>query len=386
MTILGELFGQQKRGKFVRLLLYDSAQMTRGCSDGMSKGVTDFLHQQGAFVLPPHKTCQKLLRLYFERVYPYTPVLNRVDFVCQYMNETYSTFLFQCILTSVAPYMSSLMLAECGYMDRASAQKSFFAKAQLLYDLDAEKSQVSLLQGSLILTSSYFAFGLDKDCRYWLANAVRLATQMGLHRKQIAEQLEPPAQELFARIFWVTFNKDVLMAISGRNNVRRLIDQHCDIAELRAEDFIEDDLTDHHHWRNILPTKTFLQHLYLVHNTTLSKLCARFISTVRVPSPVAQNYRPRDFEHELVQWRKALPYELRPESVTAWTHDNHWILVLRAMSYRFESVLWREERKLHDFDEGRTMLRKQQDAMLELDMILERFMLHNLVELCPFSM
>ena len=59
------------------------------------------------------------------------------------------------------------------------------------------------------------------------------------------------------------------------------------------------------------------------------------------------------------------------------------------MSYRFESVLWRELRKVNDVGEDSFVLRtiqKQQDAMLELDTILNRILLHSLVSLCPFSM
>ena len=216
----------------------------------------------------------RILRLYFERVYPYTPVLDRLAFVRQYTAGVCSIFLLQCILTSVAPYMSMPLLIESGYSDRNTAQKSFFAKAQLLYDLGVEKSQLSLLQGSLILTASYFSLDLDKDCRYWLSNAVRLATQLGLHRKQIAEQLEVPAQRLFARIFWVTFNKDVLMTIAGRNNVRRLNDFHCDVAELKPEAWEnEEEDVDDSQIRTILPPKSRLEHLYLVHNTKLSQIC-----------------------------------------------------------------------------------------------------------------
>lgn len=182
--------------------------------------------------------------------------------------------MFQCILTSVAPYMPSQLLAESGYPDRCTAQRSFFAKAQLLYDLGGEKSQLVLLQGSLILTSSYFSFGLDKDCRYWLNNAIRLATQLGLHRKQMARQLDMETQKLFTRIFWVMFNKDVLMAISGRNNVRGLNDQYCDVLELKAEDCTEeDDLHPPGSSSKYPCTLSHVQVLYLIHNTKLSQIC-----------------------------------------------------------------------------------------------------------------
>jgi hypothetical protein len=189
--------------------------------------------------------------------------------------------MFQCILTSVAPYMSSQLLGESGYPNRYIAQRSFFTKAQLIYDLGGEKSQLVLLQGSLILTSSYFSFGLDKDCRYWLKNAIRLATQIGLHRKQVARQLDPGTQKLFTRIFWVMFNKDVLMAISGRNNVRGLNDRDCDVTELKVEDCMEEDAirpqgSDANNAKYLL-TMPHVQVMYLIHNTKLSQICKYFL-------------------------------------------------------------------------------------------------------------
>ena len=214
---------------------------------------------------------EKLLQLYFQHVHPYTPILERVTFLREYTDGTYSTFLLQCILTSVMPFVPSDLILMMGLADRSSAQRFFFSKAQLLYDLEFEKSQLCLLQGSLMLTSSHFAFVVDKDCRFWLMNAVRLATQMGLHRSQIADQLDKPTRKLFTRLFWVLYNKDVLMAVAGRANVRRLNDYHCDVPELTEDDWENEG--DLGHFGRILSPITDLQKLYLVQNTRLSQIC-----------------------------------------------------------------------------------------------------------------
>jgi hypothetical protein len=214
---------------------------------------------------------EKLLELYFEYVHPYTPILERVAFLRQFTDGTMSTFLLQCILTSVMPFVPSHLISAMGLADRNSAQGFFFSKARLLYDLEAEKSQLCLLQGSLMLTSSHFAFVVDKDCRFWLMNAVRLATQMGLHRRQIADQLDRPTRKLFTRLFWVLYNKDVLMAIAGRANVRRLNDYHCDVPELTVDDWEDED--DLEHFGRFISPIANLQKLYLVQNTRLSRIC-----------------------------------------------------------------------------------------------------------------
>lgn len=91
----------------------------------------------------------------------------------------------------------------------------------------------------------------------------------------------------------------------------------------------------------------------------------------------------------MFQWRRALPPELQPESVDSWSHENVWILILRAMGYRLESLFYREFRELPRLQQdafGRRALQKQKNAMLELDSIFHRIMLHDLVGFCPFSM
>jgi len=191
--------------------------------------------------------------------------------VHDYRTGTYSTFLVQCILANVTSHVSSELLSEAGYSDRFAAQRTFFSKAQLLYDMGTEKSQLHLLQGSLLLSALHFSFGLDKDYRFWLINAVRLATQMGLHRKQVAKQLDGPTAKLFRRIWWVLYNRDVLLVVSGVSNVRGLNDRHCDVAVLTDDDWEEEiDMDDA---RDLLPAITRLHKVYLVQNTKLALIC-----------------------------------------------------------------------------------------------------------------
>lgn len=186
-----------------------------------------------------------------------------------------STFLLQCIFASVVPYASSELLAELGYTDRSEAQKSLFLKAQLLYDLGGERSQTCILQGSLILTSQYFAFGLDKDLRYWLSNAVRIATQMGLHRKQIVHQLDPGRRSLFSRIFWVMYSRDIIMVMAGRLNVRALDDRFLDMPDITDEDW-EDESGDQLTQFGLSPISS-LEKLFLVHYSRLARICMSFL-------------------------------------------------------------------------------------------------------------
>jgi hypothetical protein len=110
-------------------------------------------------------------------------VFNRVEFMQSYESGQYSAFLMQAILAIAALYAPAEALQSCGFTERSTAQASFFSKAAILYDFRCERSQLRMLQGSLILSSTVFSYSLDKDFRYWFHNAVRIAVKMGLHKR-----------------------------------------------------------------------------------------------------------------------------------------------------------------------------------------------------------
>lgn len=89
----------------------------------------------------------------------------------------------QAILACAAQFAPLELLKDCGFENRVAAQREFLNRGGLLYDLGYEKSQLRMLQGSLILGTVAFSIPLDKDFRYWLENAGRIAVNMGLHQK-----------------------------------------------------------------------------------------------------------------------------------------------------------------------------------------------------------
>ncbi|KAK5062908.1 hypothetical protein LTR84_004984 [Exophiala bonariae] len=402
-TILGELFGQDEPRRFVQITVGESSGIELSQAEDVESVNMDFLRRRGAFHLPSkqiwyeflisvfqtrvtEESSEKLFQIYFEQVHPYTPILERLAFLRGWVEDKYSIFLLQCILTSVVPFLHEDSVSLMGFADRRSAQRSFFSKAQLLYDLEFEKSQLCLLQGSLMLTSSHFEFIVDKDCRFWLINAVRLATQMGLHRKQIAAQLDPSTRKLFTRLFWVLYNRDVLMAIAGRANVRRLNDYHCDVSELTEHDWDDED----YHGPSVLfssPT-TRIEKLYLVQNTKLSRICARYLEIFRSTESKPARSGCEELEKAILQWRKELPPDLNIEFIENWSNETVWILVLKAMSSRLECVLYRNLRTMYDTGDESSehrALQKQHNAMLDLSTTLDRIMLQDLVGCCPLS-
>lgn len=175
------------------------------------------------------------------------------------------------IFANVAPYVPLPLIISLGFPDRLAAQKSFFSKAKLLYDFGCEKVQLRLLQGTLILSSFILTYAMDSDYRFWLSNAVRLATQMGLHRNSMVKELDPTSRKLFRRIWWVIYNRDVILAVTGLNNVRKVHDEHCDVALLTEDDF-DDGAELHMLHNNVVTDTSSLQKKYSVENCKLSLL------------------------------------------------------------------------------------------------------------------
>lgn len=295
MTILGEALGRQRPNRFVRFTVQEDGSTSNSRQPIYALDVADaaYLKAKGALEFPrgpvwyvsnSSHVCYivltrwvsgELLRLYFVCVYPYAPIVDRVKFMLAYETGHHSPFVLQSILANVVPYAPIDLLRQAGYEDRLTAQKSFYTKATLLYDLRCEKNQLHMLQGSIMLSSLSFSYAMDKDYRYWLGNAGRIATQIGLHRNYVCENLGKRSKRLFRRIWWVLYNRDTLLAISGIDNLRRFNERYCDTAPLTESDWEEDgEIPDE--FRDVLRPVTLLQKLFMVEYSKISiisKLC-----------------------------------------------------------------------------------------------------------------
>lgn len=194
--------------------------------------------------------------------------MDPVQFMRDYYDGKQSYFLLQSIFANVVPHTRLDLLNDMGYQDRMAAQQEFYSRATLLYDLGQEKSQLSRLQGSIMLSSLSFSYAGDKDYRYWFSNACRIATQMGLHRQYISERLDPRSKKLFRRIWWTLYNRDVLMAVSGLSNLRKFDDRFCNAAVLTEDDWTDVEIPQE--LSSVLSANTRLHKIYMVENCKLS--------------------------------------------------------------------------------------------------------------------
>lgn len=127
---------------------------------------------------------EAIFKSYFEFVFPYAPILDKIEFLRDYYSGCYSHFLVQAVLASGSLYAPMDVLSACGFgfQSRSDAQVAFCAKAALLYDFECERRQLRMLQGSAILGTTPCIHVTDKEFRYWFHNAIRLAVKMGLNQ------------------------------------------------------------------------------------------------------------------------------------------------------------------------------------------------------------
>ncbi|CZR65931.1 uncharacterized protein PAC_15831 [Phialocephala subalpina] len=405
ISILSGVIGQTRQKKLVRLVVsepqsscqFPTPERTNEEQPSVKYGSHDnadiqFLSKKGVFDLPPRSVCEEMLEIYFESVYPYAPIFDRQEFWQAFRDNTYSIFLMQALLGSVVPYASSELLFRLGFSDRLTAQKSLFTKATLLYDFGFEERQLQLLQGSLLLSSLQFSITTDKDYRFWLHNAIRIATRMGLHRANIVEDLDSATYKLYRRIWWVIFTRAILLSISGVQNIRLVSSEDCDTTILTEDDWDIEVIGEG--FKNSLSPITRPQKLFLIYNCRLAGIGDQFLRAFRSPGLEPAGIRRENLSMENLAssfstWRESLPIELQIGKVGEWSRDSIWILVLMAMSYRLECLFYhalREQYKSAGDERLSTAVERLHLAMFEIDTIVGRVMLYKKWNLCPLSL
>lgn len=126
-----------------------------------------------------------LVRTYFDKVYPFAPVINRFDFIRGYQSGDCSLFLLYAVLAPASVHAPADVLSACGFTSRSAAQELFYSKAKLLYNFSAEEDPLLMLQGSIILCMVILDHPTDQDFGYWFHNAVRLATKLDIRNTYV---------------------------------------------------------------------------------------------------------------------------------------------------------------------------------------------------------
>lgn len=231
----------------------------------------EILKLRGAFLLPSKELALDLINIYFERVHPLMPVINRSDFMKKFNHPTDkpSLMLLQAVLLCGCRVSSNpLLLDSKGSNNLASL--TFFRRAKALYETNYESDPVSIIQ-TVILIGSYWEGPEDvtRNSFYWTRVAVGLAQGFGFQRDiSNSPTLSSSEKKIWRRIWWCLFEKDRNVAIAfGRPTVIDLND--CDVPMLTMDDFNEDD--DETNEKSAYPVDE-TQALYFIHLVKLAEI------------------------------------------------------------------------------------------------------------------
>ncbi|KAF0319406.1 fungal specific transcription factor domain-containing protein [Colletotrichum asianum] len=340
----------------------------------------EFLMKKGAFVLPHRDSLMVFLTAYFEFVHPYSPVLDKNHFLSSYEAGSYSPFLMQTVLTSATLYVSTDVLTSCGYSNITEAQKAFFNKALLLHDFQCEKSQLCLLQGSLILGTTAFFYPIDRDVHYWFFNAVRLATKLELQRLDQLRIPDVQLRGLYKRFWWVIYCRDVLLSFLGMQSMPLV----SDMTKPQTLPTEEDWETEGNSTNTSLPSKvTADQKCHFIEYCKLSVLGTLQNDNARISD--AGSVDGEAMAREFHAWRSQLREATGADNQLL---DSPYLTSLLAASYRLECILYRtlklcwKSGDVARHDWARARLRS---SMFELDTLFGRALANDQLRNLPMS-
>ncbi|KAH9231682.1 hypothetical protein K456DRAFT_1840844, partial [Colletotrichum gloeosporioides 23] len=308
----------------------------------------------------------------------YSPVLDKNLFLSSYDAGSYSPFLMQTVLTSATLYVSPDVLTSCGYSNITEAQTAFFNKALLLHDFQCEKSQLCLLQGSLILGTTAFFYPIDRDVHYWFFNAVRLATKLELQKLDQLRIPDVQLRGLYKRIWWVIYCRDVLLSFLGMQSMP-LVSDKTKPQTLPTE---EDWETEGNSSNSSFPSKvTAEQKCHFIEYCKLSVLGSRSLVGISDAGSVDGEAMAREFH----AWRSQLREATNADNQLV---DSPYLTSLLAASYRLECILYRTlklcwktgDAARHDW--ARARLRS---SMFELDTLFGRALANDQLKNLPMS-
>ena len=104
----------------------------------------------------------------------------------------------------------------------------------------------------------------------------------------------------------------------------------------------------------------------------------------REPSPTAIEA----LETAMNVWRQNLPASFHADTLRQRTPDNVWVFVLLVESYRTECLFYRAVRNFNQRNscESSRVVQLYNDAVFELNSLVERICAYGIVQYCPLSL
>ncbi|CAJ0908705.1 5173_t:CDS:2 [Entrophospora sp. SA101] len=154
--------------------------------------------------LPPKELCDALLNIYWNKLHPYVPFIDKSEVMEKYNNlETNfpSVILLYSIFALASKYIDDTSVRS-NPDDPITAGVPFYERAKEIIKDEFETATITTVQALLLLSIFYQG---DKGSTPWIyvGLAIRLAQDMGLHRDSSKWNLDERQIELRKRIWWV---------------------------------------------------------------------------------------------------------------------------------------------------------------------------------------
>ncbi|CAN6675166.1 hypothetical protein TRVA0_101S00144 [Trichomonascus vanleenenianus] len=259
----------------------------------------------------------KLLRAYFHIVHPFNPIINRRWFAQEYDSQTAPPALLNAMCFAACYHCDSSALYDAGFSCRHEAKKAFYEDTKRLFDEDQDPDLVILLQVALLLS---FHGGKPRrvwNGRSWLAVAVNIAEDLGMHRSTMNSRVDELDKRHLRIIWWCMVMRDITTSITlGRPH--KICDLRCDVDLLTIEDFEEvdrdPDNTD-------LFGKADTAYYHLLIGVCKGNILMWKVLGSRYDPRSDPRYNPSEYSKELLDLRKSLPecvdWSKRPTSLPA---------------------------------------------------------------------
>lgn len=204
----------------------------------------EYLVERDAFTIPDDEFRDALLRTYVRIIHCFMPAIDLDALLIPVIkgNGSISLLLFQAVMFASVIFVDSEFLRSRGYSSRKAARKIFFNRVRLLYGLDCERDQLTLVQALLLMTYWYDSPNDEKDTWYWMGITLSLTQVLGLHRDPKTLKIGIQEKRRRKRIWWSCYIRDRLIALGIRRPARIREDEY-HVSMLELDDFTMEEPT-----------------------------------------------------------------------------------------------------------------------------------------------
>ncbi|KAA8917146.1 hypothetical protein TRICI_000713 [Trichomonascus ciferrii] len=258
---------------------------------------------------------EDFLSSYFTKVHPFYPIINRRWFADRYAANNIPLLLLSSVCFAACYHCEQDTILRAGFTTRANAKETFYREAKKVFDDEQEDDVVVILQAAVLLS---FYGGKPRQVwnnRSWLAIAVTVAEDMGIHRSMLRSQMNETDKSHLRIIWWCMVIRDIMTSLTlGRP--QKICDLRCDVDLLTLKDFEIDEDPEN----PIFGKKDPTMHHFLVEYAKANVLMMKIFSARYDPRSDLQP-NMTDHHKELIDWRQNLPdcldWKTNPSSFAA---------------------------------------------------------------------